>query len=55
MILSNIVLIVDGAVHVIKQYVAITAYGFKLTPEAIGWTPSSFSFCLPSLLLLLSL
>lgn len=45
------ILIVDGAVQVIKQYVVIIAYGFTLTAEAVGWTPNSFSFSLPSLLL----
>lgn len=49
------IVIVDGALQVIKQYVAITAYGFTLSAEAVGWTPNSFSFFLPSLLLLCSL
>lgn len=46
------IVIVDGPLQVIKQYVAITAYGFTLSAEAVGWTPNSFSFFLPSLLLL---
>lgn len=46
---------VDRAVGVNKQYVSITAYGFPLTAEAVGETPSSFSFPLPSRMFLHSL
>lgn len=33
---QHIILIVDGAVQNIKQYAAITAYGFTLAAEAVG-------------------
>lgn len=46
---------VDRAVRVNKLYVSITAYGFTLTAEAVGGTPNSFSFSLPSLMFLHSL